>query len=187
MEDGKDSVHISREGIFVKDHEGNDVEISKDGVVLDGKHIMSKEEAKRRAQKSVAGFPVCRCGDGGISCAGLRLLLVASGMAAVSYGTALSHGGNGGIQALAPEICLPPACGDCFLALGFWCRAHGRGAGRCFLPCRCIIMFSAGVSRSLNLSIPMTTMMTMTAMTTMTMTTTAMTTMRIAAAAETEI
>ncbi len=51
VEDGKDSVHISREGIFVKDHEGNDVEISKDGVVLDGKHIMSKEEAKRRARK----------------------------------------------------------------------------------------------------------------------------------------
>ena len=51
MEDGKDSVHISREGIFVKDHKGNDVEISKDGVVLDGRHIMSKEEAKRRARK----------------------------------------------------------------------------------------------------------------------------------------
>ena len=51
VEDGKDSVHISRDGIFVKDHEGNDVEISKDGVVLDGKHIMSKEEAKRRARK----------------------------------------------------------------------------------------------------------------------------------------
>mgnify|MGYP000221748716 FL=1 len=51
VEDGKDSVHISREGIFVKDHEGNDVEISKDGVVLDGRHIMSKEEAKRRARK----------------------------------------------------------------------------------------------------------------------------------------
>lgn len=51
VEDGKDSVHISREGIFVKDHKGNDVEISKDGVVLDGRHIMNKEEAKRRARK----------------------------------------------------------------------------------------------------------------------------------------
>ena len=69
-------MHISREGIFVKkDHKGNDVEISKDGVVLDGRHIMSKEEAKRRARKKERGrISLCRCGDGGISCAGLRLL-----------------------------------------------------------------------------------------------------------------
>ena len=45
-------------------------------------------------------------------------------MAAVSYDTALSHGGNGGIQALAPEICLPRACGAYIPGAGLFCAGR---------------------------------------------------------------